>query len=242
MQLNEMVAMQREFDERRSTTFDWSRPYSSQDFGALVHNVLALAGEVGELANLVKKLDRGDLSFDALMSNAPGELADIFIYTLKIAYQGNIDLETAFLAKLSFNAQRFTASDPGFTVATTTDFPASDLARNGDLALIREVLHSTALRLLQSWGMGIPNEIVQIFLEVGVPVPANNQYCALLCLASLIWAHAGSFIGQPERRKKLLDILIDAVDPDELGGRELSLLTTRDSDLAAALAPAVATR
>lgn len=105
-----MVARQREFDLRRATTFDWSLPFSESDSRPLLHNVLALAGEVGELANLAKKYDRGDFDYDHLMGLVPGELADILIYVLKLAYQGDIDLERAFLDKIAQNEGRFPAS------------------------------------------------------------------------------------------------------------------------------------
>ena len=112
MDLSEIVSLQRQFDQSRESSFGWSRQITSGDTSALIHNSLALAGEVGELANLVKKHDRGDFSFDELLSQMPGELADIFIYLIKIAYQSGIDLEAAFLEKLEQNEGRF-PSAPG---------------------------------------------------------------------------------------------------------------------------------
>jgi NTP pyrophosphatase (non-canonical NTP hydrolase) len=105
--LQEFIGMQREFDAKRETKFSWSQAVDETDPSPLVHNVLALAGEIGELANLVKKYQRGDFSFAQLNELMPGELADIFIYLLKLAYQSGIDLEKAFLDKLAQNEIRF---------------------------------------------------------------------------------------------------------------------------------------
>ncbi|WP_238422595.1 MazG nucleotide pyrophosphohydrolase domain-containing protein [Gordonia sp. 'Campus'] len=107
MEISEFVRRQQEFDSRRGVETRWSAAISEQDTSALMHNSLALAGEVGELANLVKKYDRGDFPFAHLLDLLPGELADIAIYVVKLAYQSGIDLEAALLAKLSENENRF---------------------------------------------------------------------------------------------------------------------------------------
>lgn len=107
MQVRELVELQMQFDAERETTFHWSAPIREGETGALSHNALALAGEVGELANLVKKYERGDFGFDEMISSLPGELADILIYVVKLAYQSGIDLESAFLSKLQENRERF---------------------------------------------------------------------------------------------------------------------------------------
>ncbi len=107
MDINDMIELQRQFDAVRETTFRWSEPIRDGSTAALSHNALALAGEVGELANLVKKLERGDFGFGELMASLPGELADILIYVLKIAYQSDVDLERAFLSKVEQNRERF---------------------------------------------------------------------------------------------------------------------------------------
>lgn len=66
----------------------------------------ALAGEVGETCNIIKKLERdginsisknGEKNIDLL----PSELADVFIYTSLTARFFNIDLELAVLEKLN---------------------------------------------------------------------------------------------------------------------------------------------
>lgn len=71
-------------------------PYSPEDQQFLA---LALAGEVGEFCNIVKKLWRGDT-----LDNAPAmieeELADIRIYLELVALSFNVDLDEACEGKL----------------------------------------------------------------------------------------------------------------------------------------------
>lgn len=62
----------------------------------------ALAGEVGELANLLKKIKRGDLPNDiATRVEVAKEIADIQIYLDLLAFRAGIDLDTATIAKFN---------------------------------------------------------------------------------------------------------------------------------------------
>lgn len=64
---------------------DWSR---AQWFTAVM-------GELGEAANLNKKVDRGDLSMDEARQLIADELADVQIYLDILAYQCGVDLGKA---------------------------------------------------------------------------------------------------------------------------------------------------
>jgi NTP pyrophosphatase (non-canonical NTP hydrolase) len=77
---------------------------------SIPHHTLALAGEVGELANLVKKIERGSLQMrDAKVRHAMAmELTDVFTYVLNLAYCLGIDLEQAYMIKRGENDKRFT--------------------------------------------------------------------------------------------------------------------------------------
>jgi len=66
----------------------------------------ALAGEVGEACNIIKKLIRDGM--DAVNANGcryidllPSELADVFIYLELTARHFNIDLETSIIDKIN---------------------------------------------------------------------------------------------------------------------------------------------
>lgn len=56
--------------------------------------------EVGEVANIVKKIVRGDFKLSERKSDIQEELADVFIYLMKLSYQLDIDLEKAYMAKM----------------------------------------------------------------------------------------------------------------------------------------------
>jgi NTP pyrophosphatase (non-canonical NTP hydrolase) len=79
------------------------------DFEQLKHHVLALCGEAGELANIVKKIDRGSYDFDteAVKILLEGEVTDVFIYLMDIYGVLGIDPFTAFIRKRDFNNKRF---------------------------------------------------------------------------------------------------------------------------------------
>jgi len=73
----------------------------------------ALAGEVGEAANLVKKVVRsvvygkGDVRLEDIREELVEEVTDVFIYLLTIAGLLGVDLEKAYLQKLEKNRRRF---------------------------------------------------------------------------------------------------------------------------------------
>lgn len=67
----------------------------------------ALAGEAGEVANITKKLERGNLSIEGDIKEKLGfELADVLIYTILSARIFDIDLKESFLKKLQIVSKR----------------------------------------------------------------------------------------------------------------------------------------
>jgi NTP pyrophosphatase (non-canonical NTP hydrolase) len=89
------------------TTTPFYVPISADNLQDLEHLVVCLIGEVGEFANELKKIVRGDASYEERQNELAEELADSFIYLMKIAAQTGIDLESEFLKKLEKNYQRF---------------------------------------------------------------------------------------------------------------------------------------
>ena len=76
---------------------------------SLPHHTLALAGEVGELANIVKKIDRGSLDpKDPKVRNMLAmEMTDVFVYLLNIAGLCRVDLEETYKVVRANNEKRF---------------------------------------------------------------------------------------------------------------------------------------
>jgi len=75
----------------------------------LDHHVLALAGEVGELANLVKKIQRRslDVTDPAVRRDLEDEVADVFIYLLNVVAILKMNLGKRYTDKQKFNQERF---------------------------------------------------------------------------------------------------------------------------------------
>lgn len=75
----------------------------------IIHHSLAMAGEVGEFCNIVKKIDRGSLSInDAVTRNQLAmELTDVFVYVLNLAGLLGVDLSKTYDVVRSNNEKRF---------------------------------------------------------------------------------------------------------------------------------------
>ena len=76
----------------------------------VVFNTMGLAGEAGEVANMVKKMMRGDFDLDVYSEewfDISDELADVFIYLMKLATALDIDLEDAWLRKRAQLVERW---------------------------------------------------------------------------------------------------------------------------------------
>ena len=86
---------------------DWEQFHTPRNL------VLALTGEVGELAELMQW--KSDSEFTALLETPQGralveaELADIATYILRLADVMNVDLDQAIQSKLKLNEQRYPA-------------------------------------------------------------------------------------------------------------------------------------
>lgn len=107
MEFKDLVELQKEFDKKHQSTFNWSVPIDESNLDVLAFLLISLIGEVGEASNIVKKIIRGDFSFNEKKSALSEEFADVMIYLFKIAYQLNIDLEKEYLKKLEINKERF---------------------------------------------------------------------------------------------------------------------------------------
>jgi len=108
MEIEDFKKLQKEFDEK------YIGPYNKQpeDFLFLA---AAIAGEVGEFANIVKKYYRlekmgkgvkDDKNRDYI-NDMKKEITDVFCYFLIIANQLDIDIEKEFLDNLERNKERF---------------------------------------------------------------------------------------------------------------------------------------
>lgn len=72
-----------------------------EDTWTHAHWVQALLGEFGELANLLKKVDRGDFPITEVKEEIEHELADIQTYLDILAYKLGVDLGQATITKFN---------------------------------------------------------------------------------------------------------------------------------------------
>ncbi|MCY1289188.1 hypothetical protein D9M68_570730 [compost metagenome] len=106
--LEEIKAIQKEFDQ---THFAGNKSFYTEinenNISELEHLAVCLSGEFGEFCNVLKKVSRGDFSLHEARAELAEELADTFIYLIKISNQLNIDIESETLNKIEKNKSRF---------------------------------------------------------------------------------------------------------------------------------------
>lgn len=66
----------------------------------------ATLGELGELANLIKKIERGDVTLEAARSKVADELADVVTYLDLLAFRCGVDLGAATIEKWNRVSER----------------------------------------------------------------------------------------------------------------------------------------
>lgn len=220
MELADLARLQRNFDERRSTTFDWSGSITKDNPRPLLHNVLSLSGEAGEVANLVKKYDRGDFSFERLMDDLPEELADVAIYLIKIAYQSDIDLEQAILSKMAINEERF---------------PRSNVPLFGDQALTpyQQELLANGAEAADRLSPGESGRVLLMYREVGVEPPADFAAAVTGGLLAIEYARAAVYEGSPVEKDRIWNSLEPVARFVGMTKAEVSALTQRDLQIQA---------
>lgn len=108
----------REASLRRQTLFTNARGERVLDGGAwsLADWVTAAAGELGEAANIVKKIRRGDFDLDAIRGALADELADVAVYLDLLAEAAGIDLGEAVIRK--FNRKSMELGLPAYLPET----------------------------------------------------------------------------------------------------------------------------
>jgi NTP pyrophosphatase (non-canonical NTP hydrolase) len=105
--INDLLRKQREFDEQHVAAIPFFTEITDGNLDELEHLIVCLLGELGEFANIVKKVRRGDMPLSAAKTELDEELVDVFIYLLKIAGQFNVDLEKGYEIKMKKNIEKF---------------------------------------------------------------------------------------------------------------------------------------
>ena len=112
MELSALIEQQIERDRRRGFPVDFLSDDERLD--QLMRDLVGLVGEVGEFANLLKKIDLARRTpgyvaptFDEARAKLQEELADTAIYLFRLATILQSDLEQTILEKMYVNDQRY---------------------------------------------------------------------------------------------------------------------------------------
>lgn len=107
MTLQELTKIQARFDADHFSKHQWGQSVDETSPEILEHTVVCLVGELGEFANTLKKVNRGDTPYQTARENLEEELTDVFIYLMQMANQMGVNLEESYLRKLAKNRDRF---------------------------------------------------------------------------------------------------------------------------------------
>lgn len=112
MEMADLVNLQKQFDKRHGWDASDADETTTIDF--IARDIVGLVGEIGEFANLIKKLQLLERypqqmsdEFRQCRKDLSMELVDSFIYVLRLAELLDIDLEETYLEKLSMNTEQF---------------------------------------------------------------------------------------------------------------------------------------
>jgi len=92
--------------EMRANSEHWFPATHDDDLPLSVFYALGLSGEVGEVANVVKKMVR-DGDSDQKRADLASELADCFTYLLLLADETGVDLVAEYREKVLVNMARW---------------------------------------------------------------------------------------------------------------------------------------
>lgn len=111
MNIQDLIKLQVEFDEAHG--FNLSFNNSNEKYLLISKEIVGLVGEVGEFANIVKKIN---LSLDAneqisnlsiLEDNLSEELIDTLVYLIRLSVLLNVDIPSEYLKKKDKNSIKY---------------------------------------------------------------------------------------------------------------------------------------
>lgn len=105
--LSEIMESQAFFDKGHGGDLPFFVSIGKDNLDQLEHLIVCMLGELGEFANIVKKVRRGDFELEGVKQELNEELVDVFIYLIKIANQFDVDIETGYRNKLEKNRKKF---------------------------------------------------------------------------------------------------------------------------------------
>src|SRR5450830_970470 len=111
MNIQELIKLQVEFDEAHG--FNLSFKNTHEKYLLISKEIVGLVGEIGEFANIVKKINLSlDLNSDIsnltdLEANLSEELIDTFIYLIRLSVLLKVDIPNKYLKKKQKNSMKY---------------------------------------------------------------------------------------------------------------------------------------
>jgi NTP pyrophosphatase (non-canonical NTP hydrolase) len=105
--MGDWIQLERLAKEMRANSERWFPELHASGQPLKVFYALGLSGEVGEVANEVKKSIRGHQTNGVRRIEIGPELADVFTYLLLLADEYGVDLIAEYREKASFNENRW---------------------------------------------------------------------------------------------------------------------------------------
>lgn len=112
MELKDLISRQLGQDELHG--FEWRFDNEVAKHLQITKDLVGLFGEIGELANIAKKINiklenpnTYQLDLDTAHAQMREELADTFIYLIRLAAMLDTDLEAEVMAKIKFNQKKY---------------------------------------------------------------------------------------------------------------------------------------
>lgn len=112
MEIKNLSEIQISLDEKNGFPVKFSSQKKKYD--QITKDLVGLFGEIGEFSNLVKKInlklelgEKYDLNFERIEPLLKEELADSFIYLIRIAAILDMDLESEVIKKIKINEKRY---------------------------------------------------------------------------------------------------------------------------------------
>jgi NTP pyrophosphatase (non-canonical NTP hydrolase) len=72
-----------------------------------IHHILSMVGELGEVCNIIKKIQRGSLTMAEAKDHLHEEMIDVLIYWMSAAAIMGINIEEVYNDKRRVNESRF---------------------------------------------------------------------------------------------------------------------------------------
>ena len=112
MTLKDVQKLQRKFDKRYFNKYWTKKNDTDQKIEFLKDMTIALTGEIGEFANIIKKISRDRKNLEKepkqeMIDKLKEELTDCFIYLIILSNILEMNIEKEYMKKLKFNRKRF---------------------------------------------------------------------------------------------------------------------------------------